>query len=185
MQPKVAKVNCDITFVKAGSAAKPRRSVRTHKVTSILDQARDWKVICDLRSERRSFHFPGMIAITTAEPDLVVYSLKNKICIIWELTAPMEENIEKRHKEKIDKYEKSIGHNLNKGWSLHIVAGEVGARGWVPPTFTKDLRRLFGFSKATRRKVADQCAEVARRCSFLIFQNRNNRDFERFLVEPS
>ena len=95
------------------------------KVTSILDQARDWKVICDLRSERRSFSFPGMIAITTAEPDLVVYSLKKKICIIWELTAPMEENIEKRHKEKIDKYERSIGHNLSKGWSLHIVAGEV------------------------------------------------------------
>ena len=40
----------------------------------------------------------------------------------------MEKKIEKRHKKKIDKYVKSIGYNLNKGWSFHIFAGEVGAR---------------------------------------------------------
>ena len=86
----------------------------------------------------------------------------------------------KWHTAKPIKYEEEIRPNLLPGWTLHVVAGEVGAKGWVPPTFTKDLRKLFGFAKSKANKLADDCASVARRCSYVIWRSRNNRDFDPF-----
>jgi hypothetical protein len=176
--------NTGIVFVPAGTKV-PRRKTKQQprRRPNVLDQAQDWEVMCDLKSDNAGhsiFIFPQDVVLTSAKPDLVVLSRKLKICIVWELTAPLEENIETRHSSKLDKYIKELSDNVLPGWTLDIVCGEVGAKGWVPPNFTKDLRRLFGFSKSQSVKLADGCSLVARKCSYVIWANRNNRDFVPF-----
>ena len=114
----------------------------------------------------------------------IYLSKQAKICIVWELTAPLEENIEKRHASKTAKYQRELVDNGQAGWTIHIVCGEIGAKGWVPPTFTNDLRTVFGLPKRQRTKLANNCAWVARQCSYVIWLNRNNRAFEPFPVQP-
>ncbi len=153
----------------------------------LLDTARDWEVYCDLKEERQNdtkFAFPQFVSLTSFKPDLVILSKSTKTCIVWELTAPLEENIESRHSSKVDKYLKELVQNAQSGWTIKVVCGEVGAKGWIPPRFTRDLRHIFGLTKSKSRSLADDCAWVARQCSYVIWSNRDNRDFEPFPVSP-
>ena len=95
--------------------------------------------------------FASEIALTNAKPDLIIISRSKKICIVFELTAPLEENIVSRHGQKLGKYTKELHDNLKPGWTLDIVCGEVGAKGWIPPSLNRDLRKTFGFVKAAIR----------------------------------
>ena len=97
---------------------------------------------------------------------------------------PLEENIEKWHKDKTEKHIKELGDNMQPGWELKFVCGEVGAKGWVPPSFTKDMRNTFGVKKTRVRKLADDCSWVARQCSYVIWLNRDNKEFTPHKVIP-
>lgn len=177
-----------IAFVRQGQApARSSAKPEPQRTFGELDRARDWEVLCDLRDERRpgtSFMFPQYVSLTSFKPDMIILSKQAKICIVWELTAPLEENIEKRHASKTAKYQRELVDNGQAGWTIHIVCGEIGAKGWVPPTFTNDLRTVFGLPKRQRTKLANNCAWVARQCSYVIWLNRNNRAFEPFPVQP-
>ena len=70
------------------------------------------------------------------------------------------------------------------GWTVEVVALEIGAKGWIPPSFFKAFKRL-GFSSARTRKLADNCQLLARKCSYLIWVNRYNRDFQPWRVTAS
>ena len=52
----------------------------------------------------------------------------------------------------------------------------MGCRGVDPPSFTDCLRKL-AFTPSEIRQVRDRCAYIARYCSYLIWLNRNKRDF--------
>ena len=92
----------------------------------------------------------------------------------------MEENIASRRQPKKSKYEDEIRPNLKQGWKLYVFTIEVGAKGWIPPSFGNSLRRVFGLKSKQLSSLADRCSEVARRCSYVIWVNRFNRDFVRF-----
>lgn len=174
-------------FVPEGHKVRTQSKRQPYRRESTIDHARDWEVLCDLRWERKAgteFAFPHEVALTAMKPDLVVWSRSTKTCIVWELTAPLEENIARRHADKLAKYLKELTDNVNDGWELKIVCGEVGAKGWIPPSYVKDLRRTFGFSKAQVSRLADDSAYVARQCSYVIWLNRDNRNFEPALVAP-
>jgi hypothetical protein len=187
-KPRVVKgVSTGITFVRAGQQPTEKPKEKTVVRESILDLARDWEVMCDLpfgRAPGSVFVFPADVALSSAKPDLIIMSRSLKICIVWELTSPLEENIQSWHSKKLLKYEEDLGDNVQPGWTLHILAGEVGAKGWIPPTYIKDLRRVFGFSKRECATVADNCAYVARQCSYVIWLNRRNRDFRPMQISP-
>jgi hypothetical protein len=189
-KPQIAKQAPQaIDFVKAG--ARPRRkrseSLESKEHKGLLGLARDWEVFCDLPWERKSgsaFVFPDEVVSTSYKPDIVLISRREKICIAGpELTAPMEENIAAWNAKKRAKYTAELAPNLAKGWSLHILSLEVGARGWIPPAFTQVLRQL-GVTRQHRKQLADDCSDVARRCSYLIWLNRFNRDFTPYPVRP-
>jgi hypothetical protein len=187
--PRCASKDRRIEFVRAGEAKKRGGvGVKNSSQTShpphlgLLSQARDWKVVGDLSLDKRSqnaYTFPAVVAATSLRPDIVVFSETARFCIVGpELTAPMEENIGKWRRAKFDKYNAELMPNLEPGWRIHVCTAEVGARGWIPPHFTNDLRRVFGFSRRELSQIADNCALVARKCSYVIWLNRFNKHFE-------
>jgi hypothetical protein len=168
-----------ICFVRAKEVPKKKKVPlrREH----FLDAATDWMVLADLPAEHkqgRDFIFPQVVALTSYKPDVVIYSLSSKKCIVVELTSPVEENIEHWHKEKHAKYKKELVPNRNKGWTIELCIVEVGAKGWIPPSFTKDVKRCFGLEKNTLSLLVDECSKMARRCSYIIWLNRFNKAFD-------
>lgn len=159
-----------INFIPAGKAP-PRRQPPAN--LGILNDARDW--ICDFDlpdlHSTTPYHFPVNIDVGL-RCDGYIISWSKRICIILELTVPMEEHIEYWHQVKMDKY----GSLLLPGWTFHCFAIEIGCRGFVPPRFCSVTRRL-GFSSADLKVLRDNLQMVARKCSYVIWLNRFNKDF--------
>ena len=109
MQRKIEAVNAApipspqsrfISFVPAGHKPIP-------STFGILFDARDW--ICDFYLPE--FHpnggrycIPCDIGITDLRCDGYLVSRSMKICVVFELTVPMEDNIEYWHQKKLEKY---------------------------------------------------------------------------------
>ena len=71
-------------FLRAGQpSAKPSARVET----TILDSARDWRMLVDLD---KKLVFPPEIVTTSLRPDLVLWSTSQKAVFIVELTVPWE-----------------------------------------------------------------------------------------------
>ena len=178
-----------IKFVQEGAIVRARNlQPKAEKQRCILDEACDWEIMSDLpwkRAEGSFFMFPVDVALTNAQPDVIIVSRVKKICVVFELTAPLEENIVSRHTKKMTKYIKEIQDNLQPKWKLEIVCCEVGAKGWIPPGFNKSMKSIFGLVKKKRKKLADDCSWVARQCSYVIWLNKENRDFKPVRISVS
>ena len=61
---------------------------------------------------------------------MVMFSNSTKKVILIELTCPCEENMEKWHDEKLSKYLPLKTTIESNGWSVHLFAVEVGAKGF-------------------------------------------------------
>ena len=81
-------------FVKSGASSR-RGTVRKNTRTGLLQHARDWRF--DFEMPEWDVHgvymFPHDVAVTGHRPDGFLISRQMKICIILELTVPLEENI--------------------------------------------------------------------------------------------
>ena len=87
--------------------------------------------------------FPQEICATPLKVDGFIISKSRRLCILVELTAPMEHNIQKWHQSKLKKYESELCLEAERnGWKLHCLVLEVGARGWIPPSVISGLRLL-------------------------------------------
>ena len=108
----------------------------------LLESADDWKVQFDVNDEGVSVKerpFPSEIAVVSgpgSRPDGVIWSMQTKTVIWIELTSPWEENLTKKHFEKMDKYNK-LAIDLREGkhhgvkWTVVPLCVEVGARGAI------------------------------------------------------
>ena len=107
-----------------------------------MESADDWKVQFDVNDEGVSVKerpFPSEIAVVSgpgSRPDGVIWSMQTKTVIWIELTSPWEENLTKKHFEKMDKYNK-LAIDLREGkhhgvkWIVVPLCVEVGARGAI------------------------------------------------------
>jgi hypothetical protein len=84
----------------------------------------------------------------------------------------MEENIEHWHVKKLEKYSKLVC----PGWQVHFLILEVGCRGFVPSRVVSLLRKL-GLTSPESRTLCNNLQLVARKCSYVIWINRFNKDF--------
>ena len=172
-----------ITFVKAGASQAQRpakRSARPQDRLGLLAEARDW--ICDFdlpefHRPSRPFGLPVDVGAVNNRIDAFVLSRQSRLLVAGpELTVPMEENVEKQHASKMAKYG-DMASSLAAGWRLHgLLCLEMGCRGVDPPSFRTVLRQL-AFTPSEVHQLRDRCAYVARYCSYLIWLNRNKRDF--------
>ena len=152
--------------------------------TGILFTARDWKCNFDLREfleGKHQMNFPSDICVTSKRIDGYIVSRSKRICILGpEITNPMDDNCEKRHSEKINKYRDMVSQE--RTWTFHDFAIEAGALGWVPPSCHKKLKDL-GFTSKEVKQITDDMTIIARKCSYLIFVNRFNRDFKPWRIQ--
>jgi len=174
----VASKGKNVTFVKPGATTKSRRCKSRQRV-GVLHCARDWIFDFDLPEWEKNgpYLFPHEVAVSSLRPDGVLVSRESKKCIILELTSPLEENIQAWHSKKTEKYMSEIAAQCNPGWTIDVLAVEVGAKGWIPPSFFRAFKKL-GFPSARTTKLTDDCSILARKCSYLIWINRFNKQFE-------
>ena len=64
--------------------------------------------------------FPHDVAVTGHRPDGFLISRQMKICIILELTAPLEENIKSWHVKKTEKYKTEMLRFVNQDGQLKL-----------------------------------------------------------------
>ena len=116
--------------------------------------------------------FPQDVDAVNVRCDGYILSRSKKICIIIELTVPMEENIEYWHSEKRNRYSKITSPD----WSFHYSIFEIGCRGFIPTRFFSLMRQL-GFTKVQFRRIYNDLQLLVRRCSYIIWVNRYNKEF--------
>src|SRR6056300_214830 len=110
-----------IKFVKSSDkAVKPNKK---EPIVGILHEANDWKIDSDIPEFQRDldeFVFPFWICSTDLKPDCVIFSMQRKICIILEMSVPMDVNIEKWHSVKLETYQVGIQQVADKDWSIYV-----------------------------------------------------------------
>ena len=134
---------------------------------NLLESADDWKVQFDDNDEGVSVKerpFPSEIAIVSgpgSRPDgvMIIWSMQTKIVILIELTSPWEENLIKKHFEKMDKYNKlAIDMQEEKyhgvKWTVVPLCVEVGARGAINEQPWNWMCKRLGFSKCSKSRLA-------------------------------
>ncbi len=164
-----------VVFVKEGQKLKPGpEHDKTQKSLGLLEKATDWTFDFHLSEERkRPYQMDQKVCATSFTPDGYIVSHDEKICTVIELTCPMEENMDKWHKKKKEKYEEEL---KSEGYSMRYLIVEVGARGGLPTTLKREMRKM-GLTKNEANSVVDECVLMARRCSFVIWCQRFNPEF--------
>ena len=159
-----------IKFVKAGEQVK-----KSNKkcFSGLLHVAPDWKLICNLDSK---LVFPSFIAVTVLRPDMVLYSIVEKIVLIIELTCPCDENMEEWHHVKFLIYEPLSNAIKSNGWKVHLFPIEVGARGYCSTSVKSCLQRL-GFSNKQVRTTLKSLSFTSLKSSFNIWQARESKNW--------
>lgn len=114
---------CFIGFLRPGEKAGKEDSC-----AGILGMAEDWEMRVDLE---RQLKFPEEIAITSSQPDFVLWSKAIKQVALIELTVPWEERIKEAHERKLGKYQPLIHcrEPAERVESLESTS-EVGCRGF-------------------------------------------------------
>ena len=87
-----------VCFVKSGTPP-PKRT--TNK-SGILFLASNWKVV---RDSNKQYVSSSQIALTTLCPDILIYSPSLRHVIIIEIACPYDENMERWHSVKFNKYQ--------------------------------------------------------------------------------
>ena len=133
-------------------------------------------------SPKRAKAFPSEIAVVSGEgscPDGVVWSMETKTVIILELTSPWEENFDKRHKQKMRKYNQLVvdlvqGKYNGIKWNAQLLCVEIGARGALHECVGY-MCSTFGMSKKIRKTLRNAMQDAAIQCSHFIFLCRYHK----------
>ena len=145
----------------------------------LLHHATDWKVLHDLSNK---LIVPPFLAITELRPDVLLYSLGQKTCVIIELTCPCEENMEQWHSTKFHKYDPLCEAIKLKGWTVHLFPIEVGARGFSATTVKSCLSRL-GFCGKLLKSTLKALSIASLKASFYIWVSRDSKKWEQPPIE--
>ncbi len=100
-------------FVRAGE--KPIKPNKKDHRWSLLDRAKDWKLLVDY--VKFPIVFPPEIFATPQRPDIVIWSAAIRLVILIELTCPAEEGI----------------NEPGTGWTCTMFAIEVGMASSLSP----------------------------------------------------
>ena len=88
---------------------------------------------------------PPELTITPLKPDITIWDKNADNFNIYELTCPLEENVEKRNLEKSNKYAHFITYISTA--KTTVKAFEVSSRGHLSPRNHKTLKELHKFCK--------------------------------------
>ena len=160
-----------INFVPAGYSGKMsrRKSTIFHKFPSD-----DWNVNID---------FHGTLTIpleskvdTILRPDVVFYSVKQKVILWGELTCPLERNIADAQIRKTFRYSNLETSIRKNNWKVFAMTFEIGDLGFVSKT-THHLFRSLCDNTAQCKFMRKRASVMSLRSSFYIWMSRHNKSF--------
>ena len=169
-----------ISFVSEKGAK--RTAVRAVPMQSVIATATDWKFQFDIdapehgQTSRQMFPLE-IIEVSDKRPDGVVWSCSAQVVIWIELTSPWEENMEKSHWRKKEKYAKLAADIRAKGWQVHPLEVEVGCRGIVNQIGFQSMCKVLGFKKAEQSELQFLCELTALQCSHAIWCCRFSKEW--------
>ena len=144
---------------------------------SLFQSSDDWQLQFDVdlpkEGQSKDTPFPPHIATTRFRPDGIFWSDKLKTVVWIELTSPFEENMEKWHFEKHNKYNKVAIQARDSGWTVHPLCVEVGARGYVNHKW-RHMCKTLDMTNRESKQLQTRVSQTARRCSYFLYLSRKN-----------
>jgi hypothetical protein len=124
--------------------------------------------------------FPVNNYATRLRPDLIFINQRKKLIIIGELTVPSTVWMEKRHEEKVKRYEdlcsdlRVVKHKENEGeaWKILNMPFEISALGGASNLST--LLKAMGLNRTKIKQLTGLMNESAIQASEVIWYNRGN-----------
>ena len=166
---------------RTGIAFKTEEGKKYKNVTWLGDKtqnkimnAEDWKVVWD--EDKIPAIFPPEIVTTSRRPDITIYSPKERIAVVIELTVPAEENMAQANHRKKCKYEDLINEGREAGWEMKYFPIEIGSRGFTNETLRACFKYL-GLTNKEMRKALDKISRTALRATYTLWLSRNNKAF--------
>ena len=157
--------NRAIQFVKEENISKlTRKHVRK---PSLHEGCTDWHVATDLK---HNFIFPTEIGLTTKRPDVVIWSVKAKKVSVIELTVLLEENFDRAHQRKLEKYEDLREQCVRNGLIRNVVPIEVGCNGFITNSTSVFVNNL-GLPPLDKWKYMKEIQDKALTASARIWQS--------------
>jgi hypothetical protein len=143
----------------------------------------EWTLLVDLPNHANAYSLiPPSLCTSVRRPDILVVNHSTKAAFFCELTVPAEENLAEAHAYKVDKYAKEQQDTAANGWTVAVVAFEIGSRGFHNGSLRyllKQLRPAFSPppTRLDRRKLLSTCSRTALNCSYLIWLTRRHPTF--------
>ena len=137
-------------------------------------------------SSEKNKPFPPEIAIVSGKgsrPDGVVWSMDTKTVVLIELTSPWEENFEKNHKKKLNKYNQLVvdlrqGNHFGVKWTVRLFCVEIGARGALHDSAWGRMCGQLGITGSARKRLTHAVQDTAICCSHYMFLRRFHKQWE-------
>ena len=155
---------------KAGQKQCPRSD-------NILAHTNDWKFVVDLPEmhHAHSPYIPPELLASRQRPDMFMWSPKQKVAILLELTCPMEECAVAARRRKEARYLPELVLKLRlSGWNTTLFTAEIGSRGFA---CASSRRALHALGVAHVPQALRTCEDYARRCSYMLWTSRNTREW--------
>ena len=141
-------------------------------IARFISKIPDTKIYCDV--ENSEFHTPSIITGIRERPDMII--LKNKTCIMLELTVGFETNIVKNNIRKAAKYSDLL-RSLNNTYITKYINLSMGAIGIIGND-SISMNKIFselGLSQTEVTYLIHKIICVCIRTTYYIFCQRNKK----------
>ena len=161
---------------KAYNDGKSLAAAQPKNVSELLQRADDWTVRVDIPDlgEQTYQVYPADVSEEKKRPDMLIESAKTRTLICVELTVPLEENIGKKHAEKMEKYEHLPAAGQANGWRVEVIAVEMGCIGSIGKSMSHLLEQDLRLAPHALARAKRELSNAARRSSFVMFQSRQH-----------
>ena len=136
----------------------------------------NYELLVDLPDSMTSFTIPPNIMATELRPDISIINRQNKEMTLVELTVCWDRSSTAAEARKSNKYAPLVSELGELGWNAKLLTIEIGCRGYTTNENAMKLKQLIK-SKAERTKLLIQVNQDAITTSYIIYINRNNKDF--------
>ena len=169
--------NCN-TALDQGRYTWRHNSVLSSLINVIRPQLIDGMV---LHSDMEGFQaphggtIPPRILVTSLKPDLFIFNEETRVAVVFELTCPWDNNIERSHNFKEEKYS-SLVSDLSHDFTVFQFSVEVSVRGQLTGPNKARLKNLSyrccRDPKAVTKSLYEIMSKAALLSSFSIFSAR-------------
>ena len=169
--------NCNV-FLEQGRFTWRHDSVLSSIIDIIRPRLLDGFVLFSDMSGFQAPHggtIPPNVLVTNLRPDLVLLNESLRVIIVFELTCPWDNNVERSHAYKEEKYSPLIA-DLSHHYTAYLFSVEVSVRGQITKANRARLKsfafRSCGDAREATSLLLKNCSKASLLCSYSLFSAR-------------